>query len=295
MTESDFSSDAIHDDPDLFRSALTNTEAESGFLARLIEKDYFCSLVLKFIFSMNELPLVFKGGTCLSKVYTEFYRLSEDMDFVVGIASDAKKGERRARMKPVKSVLSELPNGIPAFHMASPLEGHNQSTQYIAYLEYQSVVTGGKDHIKIEIGLREPLLRPERTEPAHTLLVSGLTRQAVIPPFGVVAMDVQEAYAEKCRAALTRREPAIRDIFDITYGTTQLGLDVFDPEFVTMVRMKLAVPGNRSVDTSPDRKEAFVRQLDAELRPILRQADFDNFDLDVALQTVHRLAKAVDA
>jgi len=115
----------------------------------------------------------------------------------------------------------------------------------------------------------------------------------VIQPFDVVAMDVQEVYAEKCRAALTRREPAIRDIFDVYYGTKQLDVDVFDPEFITMVKMKIAVPGNSPVDTTPERKEALVRQLGAELRPVLRPGDFHGFDFDEAVEIVYRLAKEV--
>jgi len=35
-----------HDDRQRFRDALSFTEAESGFSARLIEKDYVCTLVL---------------------------------------------------------------------------------------------------------------------------------------------------------------------------------------------------------------------------------------------------------
>jgi hypothetical protein len=31
-----------HEDPVLFREALSFTAAETGFTARLIEKDYFC-------------------------------------------------------------------------------------------------------------------------------------------------------------------------------------------------------------------------------------------------------------
>jgi len=36
-----------HDDLQRFRDSLRFTEAESGFSARLIEKDYFCTLILR--------------------------------------------------------------------------------------------------------------------------------------------------------------------------------------------------------------------------------------------------------
>ena len=55
-----------HDaDPDIFREAIAYSEADKGFTSTLIEKDYYCSLVLQSFFN-NETPLVFKGGTCLS-------------------------------------------------------------------------------------------------------------------------------------------------------------------------------------------------------------------------------------
>ena len=63
-----------HDaDPDIFREALAYSEADKGFTSTLIEKDYYCSLVLQYFFS-NETSLVFKGGTCLSKVQTSIVK-----------------------------------------------------------------------------------------------------------------------------------------------------------------------------------------------------------------------------
>jgi hypothetical protein len=37
----------IHADTALFREALRFTAAETGFISRLIEKDYFCTLLLQ--------------------------------------------------------------------------------------------------------------------------------------------------------------------------------------------------------------------------------------------------------
>ncbi|WP_165225258.1 hypothetical protein [Aquisphaera insulae] len=52
----------FHADPQRFREALSRTEAETGFSARLIEKDYFCTLILGDLTPMFDLGLVFKGG-----------------------------------------------------------------------------------------------------------------------------------------------------------------------------------------------------------------------------------------
>lgn len=68
-----------HRDETLFREALTATAAATGFPAPLIEKDYFCSVLLQQL-ATQATPLVFKGGTCLAKVHTSFYRLLHAAD-----------------------------------------------------------------------------------------------------------------------------------------------------------------------------------------------------------------------
>ena len=83
----------VHNDPDLFLEALNFTAAETLFPARLIEKDYFCTVVLTHLAKARG-QLVFKGGTCLAKVHGDFYRLSEDLDFAIPMpvtASSMKK------------------------------------------------------------------------------------------------------------------------------------------------------------------------------------------------------------
>jgi predicted nucleotidyltransferase component of viral defense system len=79
----------FHEDPVLFLDAVNLTVAETAFTARLIEKDYFCSVLLEHLAAVSGGHLVFKGGTCLAKVHTAFYRLSEDLDFVIPTPVDA--------------------------------------------------------------------------------------------------------------------------------------------------------------------------------------------------------------
>ena len=64
-----------HEDADLFREALSYTQSETGFGARLVEKDYYCSIVLEDLLAVTSPQWVFKGGTCLSKVHSDFYRI----------------------------------------------------------------------------------------------------------------------------------------------------------------------------------------------------------------------------
>ena len=83
----------VHKDLDLFREAVRFTAAESGFVPRLIEKDYFCTVVLAYLAGAAGGDLVFKGGTCLTKVHSEFYRLSEDLDYTIPVPVDTPRNE----------------------------------------------------------------------------------------------------------------------------------------------------------------------------------------------------------
>ncbi len=123
-----------HDaDPDIFREALAYSEADKGFTSTLIEKDYYCSLVLQYFFS-NETSLVFKGGTCLSKVHVDFYRLSQDLDLIIPVTADTTRTQRSANMKPVKSMFEKLPSAVPGVTISEAFKGHNASRQYISSL-----------------------------------------------------------------------------------------------------------------------------------------------------------------
>ena len=279
-------------DPDIFRESLAYSEAEKGFTSTLIEKDYYCSLVLQYFFS-DETQLVFKGGTCLSKVHADFCRLSEDLNFIIPVAAGTTRAQRRAGIKPVKRIFEKLPSVIPGVTISEAFRGHNESRQYIGYLEYPSVIVEKMEKIQIEIGLREPLLSPSETRMASTIVINPFSGQPLLPNYTISAMALQEAYAEKVRAALTRRGPAIRDFFDLYYADSMKQLNFFDPDFLNMVKVKIDVPGNDPIDISVERKQELDRQLVGQLKPMLRPLDFDGFNLDEAFELVCKIAKAL--
>jgi predicted nucleotidyltransferase component of viral defense system len=282
-----------HDtDPDIFREALSYSEAVTGFTASLIEKDYYCSLILQYFFH-GDTPLVFKGGTCLSKVYADFYRLSEDLDLVIPVAPDAPRNQRRSGMVPIKAIYDELPAVIPGIAISKAFRGCNESRQYIGYLEYPSAVMEMQERVKIEIGIREPLIHTSVTRETRTLAVNPFSGRSLLPIFTIRAMEMQEAYAEKARAALTRKEPAIRDLFDLFHAVRKMKLELDDHDFLIMVKKKLDVPGNTLVDISLDYKRELDRQLEGQLRPVLRPADFDGFNIDEAFDLIVKMAEAV--
>lgn len=294
MTQSSSDFCRFHLDPPLFREAVLFTARERDFSTTLVEKDYYCSLLLSHLCSDSTTPLVFKGGTCLSKVYADFYRLSEDLDFVISTKSDATRSMRSRAAKPLGHLVDSIPKAFPGMRIEQPLRGHNNSKQYIAFVEYPSVVAEEVQHIKVEIGLREEVERPVGKGKIRTLLQDAFKKTAVFPEFDIPVMALEEAYAEKFRAAMTRRTPAIRDFYDIFHVVKMLKFDVFEEHFLKLVSKKLKVPGNDPVDVSPQRKELLKAQVEVELRSVLREDDYDRFNLDESFEIVSTIAGKLD-
>jgi predicted nucleotidyltransferase component of viral defense system len=289
MSKSDPIAIRVHEDRDWFREAVNFTAAATGFSPRLIEKDYFCTVLLQRLATAGE--LVFKGGTCLAKVHGEFYRLSEDLDFVIPMPCEASHTERKAKAAGVKTAVTELAKRSDVFRVAASLTGANRSTQYKAVIGYDSLLAGQQDSIKIEIGLREPLLTPGFTGAARTALLDPVSGQPMIPHVALPCISKTEAFAEKFRAALSRREAAIRDFYDIDYAVRRLDLRPQEPALIELVRQKLAVPGNEAVNISEYRLATLRQQLESQLKPVLRGKDFSEFDLGRAFQIIVEMAR----
>jgi predicted nucleotidyltransferase component of viral defense system len=226
-------------------------------------------------------------------VIGDFYRLSEDLDFAVSMPVDASRDQRRRHAAAVKDAVAGVTDRLSVFAIQEPLRGANKSTQYIGAVGYRSPVSGQAETIKVEIGLRELLLTPVLDGLAKTILLDPISGKPLVPEVIVPCISKTEALAEKFRAALTRREVAIRDFYDLDYAVRKLGLMPQDAELVELVRQKLAVPGNDPVDVSQSRLADLRRQLETRLRPVLRQRDHKEFDLDRAIEIVVGMARLV--
>ena len=283
---------AFHEDGALFREALEFSAAKTGFPARLVEKDYYCTLLLQYLSGANA-ELIFKGGTCLAKVHASFYRLSEDLDFSIPMPVDASRSQRSARVQGLKRTIQQTEKALPKVRVRMPMTGANQSTQYNAVFVYPSALVSKPEAIKIDVGLREPLLRATLHGEAQTLLLNPVTESQVVPAIIVNSLSWEEAMAEKLRAALTRREVAIRDFYDIYYAISNLDFSIQSPELIKLVRAKLAVPGNEKINLSDGRLEILRAQEKSELEPFLRPADFSNFNLDWTFSQIRHFANGI--
>src|SRR5262249_1436136 len=137
--------------------------------------------------------------------------------------------------------------------------------------------------IGIEVGLREAILTARHRGSSRTMVLNPANETPLVDAFPVSALSHRETMAEKLRAALTRRDVAIRDFFDVDYAVPKGALDGRDRVLLDLLRRKLKVPGTGRVDVSADRVAQLRQQLATDLQPVLREQDFAEFDLGRAV------------
>ncbi len=273
------------------RAAIEYTNTETGFLPELIEKDYYCSMILKHLFANSSHSLVFKGGTLLNKVHVGFYRLSEDLDFSISVSPDKSRKAKSTLMQPIKELLSDIEANFEALYLDTPFQGRNNSSQYNACLKYKSCLAELEGSILFEIGLREEILLQPVTLNAGTMVKDSFNKSFLIEPYPVQCLTKIEAYAEKLRAALTRVKPAIRDIFDLDYALRNQVIDLSDKQLLDLAKIKLNKPEVLEIDLSESKKQILESQLEAQLRPVLREKDYQEFDFEKAWNDLEKIGE----
>jgi len=63
---------SVHEEHAFFREVVLFTAGQTGLNATLIEKDYFCTVLLQYLYDQPDSPLIFRGGTCIGKVLCRF-------------------------------------------------------------------------------------------------------------------------------------------------------------------------------------------------------------------------------
>jgi len=205
------------------RDVYITAAAGIGLPPEVLEKDVWICWTLDVLFAdPNALPMAFKGGTSLSKVFGAIERFSEDIDVTVGLAS-ARLGpnedlpeSRNARDKLRKTLTAELAKHIatvvtPALSRAlSDIRDAGDRavtsvSQDTLVLDYPSCFTkhGGYLHerVQIEFGARNAIEPNTR----HTLVpylvdVIGATG-IVLPSAEVDVLSPKRTFWEKATLA----------------------------------------------------------------------------------------------
>lgn len=164
------------------------------------EKDYLQNAILYTLYSSAGKEMVFKGGTCLYKLYG-LNRFSEDLDFSVSKPVDFRK-----LLEKVMRLIGQ--NGIHG--RVKSLEEYKNRIN--ATLELKGPFYNGNPKslciIGMDVNVREPtLLPPERLVLHHPY--------RDIPGFDVFAMSISEILLEKIEAVFNRNKA--RDVYDLWF------------------------------------------------------------------------------
>ncbi len=210
-----------------------------NFRFETIEKDYYLTLVLNNIESHLSDKIVFKGGTLLNKIHLNYHRLSEDIDFTYLSDVDLDTRSKRSRaITPIREKVADLLRLIELKSEKPEGEGFNNSTQYVFNISYPSFITGKDENIKLEISLRQtPIDKPVYNVITH-FYQDPFTGEDLIPKNKILSLSLNEAVAEKLKAAITRQDVAIRDYYDLWY-ISEAKFDFKDRQFISIFKKKL--------------------------------------------------------
>lgn len=105
----------LHNDKAKFKELVSLTADYFGLRDYQVEKDYFVSVLLRELSRRNQIQIVFKGGTSLSKSYQVIERFSEDIDIALLTNSETvnqrtKKELKALIVESVRSVGMEIIN-----------------------------------------------------------------------------------------------------------------------------------------------------------------------------------------
>jgi predicted nucleotidyltransferase component of viral defense system len=178
-----------------------------------VEKDYVLGLILSSFYSHPVLKedWVFKGGTCLKKLYIPEYRFSEDLDFTI-------KQQGTTDSNTIKKYLLE------AFSKGRELFGlgiESENIKIDPFLDKDGLF------IQVKIPYQSPLmpsgslpvvkldLSKEETIEDNTVwrsLVHDYSDESIVS-IPIQSYSLDEIFAEKCRALVQRTRP--RDLYDV--------------------------------------------------------------------------------
>ena len=248
---------------------MLNKLKKNSWLFYKYEKDFLLTLIL-IKFGEKYPDLVFKWGTCLNKIYFPYFRLSEDLDFMLNISMG-----RAAR----KSALSQYETDFQSDLQLLWLRLRDERTKFDEHklamftFEYESILDNSIQTIKIDISLKSTLVLPPNQKQIRSIYKDSVLEENVfIQEHTISCIDLTEALAEKMRASLTRTEPAIRDFFDIWYAKEKQNFNFHTPEFHNLLEKKL-----QEVDyeyTLESDFDLLKKQIETDLKPVLTE-EFD--------------------
>ena len=284
----------IHNDKSRFSELVDRIASQTGFYAPLMEKDYYLTLILSRIYELSD-KLVFKGGTCLNKIYYAYYRLSEDLDFSMQLPDEpVTRSIRRKVVQPVKDKIESFAAQFGMRIDSVDHAGSNESRQYIFSFVYDSVIVPTEQTIKFEIGLRFNPVQKTVPKPVRHKFVHAFTGEPLFEAGTINCLSLNEIVSEKLRAAALRPKIAPRDFYDIDF-IIRNGFDLARKEVMILFLKKVEEDGGDpdisrygiNLGRSDKEIQKMRSRIDDELLGVLTVDERERFDLDKALVRIN--------
>ena len=290
----------IHRHKEEFVKTLERVSSQKGFLLPMIEKDYYLTLILSKLPGLSK-RLVFKGGTCLNKVYYDYYRLSEDLDFSILLPDKSTtRGQRRKIIRHIKEGIDKFAEKMDMVIDDRDGRGRNESRQYVFYFVYRSAIRPIESKIKFEIGLRaNPLDIVKKLKIRH-LYTHPFTGKPLFDGGIVTCLSLNELVSEKLRAAATRQIIAPRDFYDLDFILRQ-NFILADKEVLGLFKRKLIEDGKdpdlriyrKNLGRSGEEIANMKKHIRTELLDVLTASERDRFNLDSALSRINEAMEII--
>ena len=136
----------------------------------------------------------------------------------------------------------------------------------------------------MEITHRDSLLLEPEYRNVSTLAIHPILRDPIVKPFTIPCMQIEEMTAEKIRACVTRKTPAIRDYYDLTILKKTL------PEIFLPSRLRDLVEQKLKFQTWQPVPDFWIptlqKQIATELNPTL--GHIESFDLNASIELVRK-------
>ncbi len=184
-------------DPD----QLKEIAADKGFGLDLMLKDYYVTIIHYLLKDIE--GLYFKGGTALQKIFLDYSRLSEDVDYTL--------------TRDVTQVRKEINSALEESGLFEGIKKDKDVSDFTRMVVPYKGFEGKEEVIFIDLNKRATLLRkPEKHEISHFYRDN-------IPQFRILTLAKEEMIAEKVAAAMGRNKP--RDHYDI-YKIIKAGMPI---------------------------------------------------------------------
>jgi len=219
---------------------------EKSINKEVIDKDWMLGHFLNAMFAFSDISenFVFKGGTCLKKIYFKDYRFSEDLDFTLldkAFAVDKvffnkiiKVAERNSGAKfYLKNIKPQIHNDIPQGYEVTILfwgAFHKPNQQVLSVNRWQT-------KIKLDISFSEKtIMKPVIKSIFHPYSDADKITSKV-PSY-----PLNEIVSEKLRSLMQRNRP--RDIYDLYYLS-----DIISPKhYVQILSLLKQKSKNKNID-----------------------------------------------